>query len=181
MNLDLFKNSCEQIINKYPNDTRGQKYIKNWGHYLKEKRDIVRLLDLPKNSDVLDIGTGIGLLPLLLQRQDCEVDGTDIEDGIFKECCDLLDFNRFYLEIKPYIPMNLPRSYDVIIATRTVFDREFDYLSWDFFVKDALKHCDRLFLKTNEQNNIFPDKLQKYLSYPQITGKSYCLDISSEY
>jgi hypothetical protein len=81
---------------------------------------------------------------------------------------------RHMCEIKNKTPIVLPKHYDMITMTRTVFDREemegpekFDY---EFFLNDIFQYCDRIFWKTNYQNlkskKLFPESVQPFLWWP---------------
>ena len=73
--------------------------------------------------------------------------------------------------------MNLPRKYDMLVATRTVFDREcmppgfvFNYRYW---LDDCFKYVDKVFVKTNYQasGKGFQDYIRPFLFFPHGLGK----------
>ena len=72
---------------------------------------------------------------------------------MFIECCELIKLKRYELWVRPVQPMNLPRKYDMIVATRTEFDRQEGW-DWDYFLNDCFQYCDRVFFKLNEGGSI---------------------------
>jgi len=174
--LEEYKQQMQAVSACYGKFDRGQKYVLRWDHYLSEKQFVVGKCNLTGIHTALDIGTGVGMIPFLLQQKGIETHGTDLEDGMYKECCDVLGFKRFKLEIKPQQPMNLP-YYDLLIATRTEFDRQFQCGDdWIYFISDAMQYCKRLFLKLNiagKSPGCVPEWIkEKYMFYPKI-GKPY--------
>ena len=130
MKLEEYKEKMFEISNRYDKKYRGAKYVRRWDGFWNEKQ-LVADLSLAGRTDiksVLDIGTGVGMLPFIYQQRGLEVEGTDITEEItgkmFIECCELIKLKRFELWVKPNQPMNLTRHYDMIVATRTEFDRQ---------------------------------------------------------
>lgn len=159
MKLEEYKEKMFGISNRYDKKYRGAKYVRRWDDYWNEKQ-LVADLSLAGRTDiksVLDIGTGVGMLPFIYQQRGLEVEGTDITEEItgkmFIECCELIKLKRFELWVKPNQPMNLTRHYDMIVATRTEFDRQEGW-NWEFFITDCFKHCDRIWFKLNEGGSI---------------------------
>ena len=159
MKLEEYKEKMFEISNRYDKKQRGAKYVRRWDGFWNEKQ-LVADLSLAGRTDiksVLDIGTGVGMLPFIYQQRGLEVEGTDITEEItgkmFIECCELIKLKRFELWVKPNQPMNLTRHYDMIVATRTEFDRQEGW-NWEFFITDCFKHCDRIWFKLNEGGSI---------------------------
>lgn len=159
MDLLEYRQKMTDIVMRYGKKDRGAKYVRQWDDFWKEKQ-LVADLSLSGRSDiksVLDIGTGVGMLPFVYQQRGLEVEGTDITEDItgpiFKQCCDLIKMKRYELWIKSKTPMNLPRKYDMIVATRTEFDRQEDW-DWNYFLDDCFQYCDRVFFKLNEGGSI---------------------------
>ena len=176
----------------------GYKYSKNFWNYYNEKQFCVEHMDLANVNTVLDIGAGVGLLGVILEdinHLDITVEATDIGEtfggGMYQEIFAHMKTPRHMCEIKNRTPIILPKHYDMITMTRTVFDREemagmkegtyppasksedwippeqFDY---EFFLDDIFQYCDRIFWKTNYQSlknkNLFPKSVQPFLWWP---------------
>lgn len=159
MNLEQYKEEMWKISQRYAKKYRGAKYVKQWDKFWNEKQ-LVADLSLEGRDDiksVLDIGTGVGMLPFIYQQRGIEVEGTDITEDItgkmFIDCCNLINMKRFELWVRPNQPMNLSRHYDMIVATRTEFDRQEGW-NWKYFLDDCFKHCNRVFFKLNEGGSI---------------------------
>lgn len=179
MNNEIYKQKMFEIVSRYPKKFEGAKYIRKWDEFWEEKNNVVN--STPNLSNVrtaLDIGTGVGMLPYLLKEKGISVDATDLNDELtgklYTECCDLIDLKKFELIIKSNEPMSLKKSYDVIYATRTVFDRQENW-NWKFFIDDCFTHCETVHIKTNLKTNNFPDYIQPFLwkFKNQITGIPY--------
>ena len=174
--LEEYKNKMQEVAATYGKFDRGQKYVRKWDYYLKEKQFVLEKCNLEGIHTALDIGTGVGMIPFLLLQKGIKTAGTDLEDGMYKDCCDVLGFHRFQLEILPQQSMNIS-YYDLIIATRTEFDRQFTCESaWIYFLEDAMQSCKRLFLKLNCSGHT-PGHVpvwikEKYMFYPKL-GKPY--------
>jgi len=156
---EKYKQKMMEISMRYHKKYRGVKYVKRWDDFWKEKQLVVDLSLAGRNDikSVLDIGTGVGVLPYIYKQRGLEVEGTDITEDItgtmFTECCNLIGLKRYELWVKPKQPMNLPRNYDMIVATRTEFDRQ-EGFDWNYFLDDCFKHCNRVFFKLNEGGSI---------------------------
>lgn len=179
MTLDEYKQKLQEIAKKHSKFERGVKYINRWDYYLKEKQFILQQINFKNIKTALDIGTGIGVLPVLLQQKGIIAEGSDIDEEItgplFKECCDVAGFKRFSLCIKPQTAMNID-TYDLILASRTEFDRQFTCEEdWLFFIDDAMKHCKLLFLKLNtagKSPGCVPKWIKdQYMFWPRGQGK----------
>jgi len=163
-----------EILKRYPSDITGNKYIKNWDLYLKEKQLIVERANLQGVKTCIDIGTGVGVLPYLLKQQGINVEGTDVDENItgslFRECCELIQLTRHTLYIQNGVRTVLPKRYDMLFATRTSFDitceGDFD---WMYFVQNMFEYVDRIFVKMNRSTRKgikitdYPRQLQPYM------------------
>lgn len=179
MTPDDYKKTMQEIAKKYHKMHRGAKYINHWDWYWLEKTHIADTVNLDGISTALDIGTGIGMLAHVLRNKGIDVEGTDIDEEstgpLFKECCDSIGLVRHYLKIEPQVPMQIG-NYDLLIATRTEFDRQFSSeQDWTFFVDDAMKHCKRLFIKFNVTGKsappFAPESVKKYMWFARGLGK----------
>ncbi len=177
---DIQKRNWKDAEGNKLNDI-GYKYSKNFWNYYNEKQFCIEHMDLTDVNTVLDIGAGVGLLGVILENiehLDITVEATDIEEtfvgGMYQEIFAHMKTPRHMCEIKNKIPIVLPKHYDMITMTRTVFDREemkdlekFDY---EFFLNDIFQYCDRIFWKTNYQNlkskKLFPESVQPFLWWP---------------
>lgn len=167
MNDIEYKNKMFEIVSKYPKKFEGAKYIRKWDEFWIEKNNVVNSTpNLDNIKTALDIGTGVGMLPYLLKKRGITVDASDLDDALtgklYTECCDIINLKKFELDIKPNTPMNLKKTYDVIYATRTVFDRQEGW-SWKYFIDDCFNYSRIVHIKTNLKTNNFPDYLQPYL------------------
>ena len=147
-------------------------------------------MNLVDVKSVLDIGAGVGLLGVLLNYwYGIEVEATDVEDekgasgykNMYKKIFKHMKTPRHICEIKNGKPIKLPKKYDMITMTRTVFDREeleggydnkyphekFDY---EYFLNDIFQYCNRIFWKTNWQaianKKVFPKSIHPFLWWP---------------
>ena len=154
-----YKDKMWEIAKRYDKKARGSKYVRRWDRFWDEKQLVADLSLLEGNNikSVLDIGTGVGMLPFIYEQRGLEVEGTDITEDItgkmFIECCQLINLKRFELWVKPNQPMNLPRKYDMIVATRTEFDRQENW-DWKYFLDDCFNYCNRVFFKLNEGGSL---------------------------
>lgn len=162
-----YREALLNIAQAYPKRYRGAKYIRNWDRYYKEKLLLVDQMDLTDIESALDIGTGVGMLPYIFMTKKINVEGTDVTEDItgkmFAEACKVINLKRFELFVKPLTPMNLSKHYDLIVSTRTEFDRQ-EGFDWNYFVDDCFNHCNRIFIRTNLGNsrNPFPKNLQEF-------------------
>ena len=184
MDINEYKTKMFDIVNRYPKKDRGAKYVRHWDIHLHEKEYMVKkaeefgMLDNVKTA--IDVGTGVGMLPYLLMKKGIHVEGTDIEEEhtgpIYKQCCDLIDLKIHHMYVNNGQPMDFPGKYDLLIATRTVFDREClkpgELFDWKFFFNDVFQYVDKVFIKTNNAGSGkgYPDYLMKYLYNPGGEG-----------
>jgi len=167
MKLDVYRSRMFDVCKKYDKRARGAKYVRQWDDFYKEKIVISQICIDETIKSVLDIGTGVGMLPYILNQKGIEVDGTDITEDItgkmFIECCNVINLKRFELWVKPKQPLNLKRNYDLIVATRTEFERQ-EGFDWNFFVDDCFKYCNRVFIHTNQggKSNNFSERLKPF-------------------
>lgn len=164
-----------EIAMRYDKKYRGAKYVRRWDRFYNEKLAIIDHV-LSKNSFIksaLDIGTGVGMLPYILQQKNIKVEGTDIKEDItgtmFIECCQLINLPRYELYVIPGQSMNLPKQYDLIVSTRTEFDRQ-EGFDWNFFINDAFNFCNCLYIKTNVGSSAspFPESLKEFSMSPKF-------------
>lgn len=199
MNIEKFRKFLDELEVQTSRDEAGKivveegfKYSKNFWNYYNEKQFCIQHMDLDDVETVCDIGAGVGLLGVLLnQWYNIEVEATDVtatfDAGIFQQMFAKMRIARHLLEIKNKEPIVLPKHYDMITITRSVFDREelpggyknkypdelFDY---EYFLDDIFKHCNKLFWKTNWQSwatqKVFPESVQPFLWWPQKNRSS---------
>ena len=179
MNSIEYKQKMFEIAARYNKMHRGAKYVNHWDWYWLEKNYIAETVNLDGIKTVLDIGTGVGMLAYILKSKGLHVEGTDIDEDttglMFKECCNLIDMPRHYLKIEPQQPMQI-NNYDLIIATRTEFDRQFGCeKDWIYFVDDAMNHCKRLFIKFNKTSKgppaYAPESIKQFMWFGRGLGK----------
>ena len=82
MNTEQYKNKLFSIIQGFPKNDRGIKYIRKWDYYWSEKEYVVNKCNLTNVKSAIDIGTGVGMLPYMLMQKGIKVEGTDIEEEI---------------------------------------------------------------------------------------------------
>lgn len=199
MNIEKFRKFLDELEVQTSRDETGKivaeegyKYSKNFWNYYNEKQFCIQHMDLDDVETVCDIGAGVGLLGVLLnQWYNIEVEATDVtatfDAGIFQQMFAKMRMARHLLEIKNKEPIVLPKHYDMITITRSVFDREelpggyknkypdelFDY---EYFLDDIFKHCNKLFWKTNWQSwatqKVFPESVQPFLWWPEKNRSS---------
>ena len=146
--------------------TMGAKFMRGFPRYLEEKKAFVNLYDWSNIRSAIDIGTGIGLLPWLLMQKGIKVQATEITEeienlnGTYRKCCNAIGINLIPLYIHNNTPMRFPGHFDILVANRTVFDREClkpgEKFNWDFFVNDAFKYVNHIFIKTNSGSKTGP-------------------------
>jgi len=184
MNVSEYKAKLFDIVLKYNKFSRGAKYVRHWDIHFSEKEFIVERAKkygfLDNVNTAIDIGTGVGMLPYVLMQEGIHVEATDIEEEItgpiFRECCDLLELNVHHMYIYNNKPMKFPGNYDLLIASRTEFDREFltpgEQFNWQYFLDDAFQYVNKVFIKTNNAGSGkgYPKYLRKYLWNPQSEG-----------
>ena len=186
MTPEEYKSELTKICGHRKMDV-GAKYIRHWDQFWLEKNYCIDLMKernmLQGVNSILEVGAGIGMLGYLLKQEipglDFEHTDTDeyLNEPIYKGACDLLNSKRYSLYINDSQPMNLPRKYDMLVATRTVFDREcmppgvvFNYRYW---LDDCFKYVDKVFVKTNYQasGKGFQDYIRPFLFFPHGLGK----------
>ena len=179
MHLDEYKTKLFDVIRGRGKLERGVKYIRHWDHHWLEKNYVADTVNLDGITTALDVGTGVGVLAYVLQQKGVHVEGSDIDEEttgpIFKQCCDIIGMRRHYLKIEPQKPMQIG-NYDLFIATRTEFDRQFVTAEdWLYFINDAFKHFKRIFIKFNVASKSppphCPPELLKYMWLPRGLGK----------
>ena len=172
----IYKNKLFSIIQGFPKNDRGIKYIRKWDYYFEEKKYVLEKCNLTNVKTAIDIGTGVGMLPYLLQKKGISVEGTDIDEEttgpIFKKCCDVINLKVHELYINNNEHMKFPGKYDLFIATRTEFDREAlkpgELFNWEFFFNDVFQYVNQVFIKTNNAGSGkgYPMWMRKYLWNP---------------
>ena len=70
MNLTEYKQKMIGISKKYDKKYRGAKYVRCWDDYWNEKQLVadLSLSGKPDIKSVLDIGTGVGMLPFIYRH-----------------------------------------------------------------------------------------------------------------
>ncbi len=199
MNIEKFRKFLDELEVQTSRDETGKivaeegfKYSKNFWNYYNEKQFCIQHMDLEDVKTVCDIGAGVGLLGVLLNYwYDIEVEATDVKStfdgGLYQQMFAKMRVSRHLLEIKNKKPIVLPKHYDMITITRSVFDREelpngyknkypdelFDY---EYFLDDIFKHCNKLFWKTNWQSwatqKVFPESVRPFLWWPEKNRSS---------
>ena len=194
MNIEKFRKFLDELeVRTYRDETgktvgeEGYKYSKNFWNYYNEKQFCIQHMDLENVKSVCDIGAGVGLLGVLLNYwYGIEVEATDVEKtfdgGLYQQMFAKMRTPRHLLEIKNKKSIVLPKQYDMITITRSVFDREelpggyenkypdelFDY---EYFLDDIFQYCDKLFWKTNWQSwatqKVFPESVRPFLWWPE--------------
>ncbi len=194
MNIEKFRKFLDELEVKSKRDETGKtiyeegyKYSKNFWNYYNEKQFCIQHMDIENVKTVCDIGAGVGLLGVLLNYwYDIEVEATDVKStfdgGLYQQMFAKMKTPRHLLEIKNKKPIVLPKNYDMITITRSVFDREelpggyenkypdelFDY---EYFINEIFKYTSRLFWKTNwgsiANKKVFPESVQPFLWWPE--------------
>ena len=189
MDLTQYKEQMTDIAMQTGKFVRGAKYVRQWDKHFSEKEYMVKKAEefgmLTDVKTAIDIGTGVGMLPYVLMQKGIHVEATDIEEEVtgpmFKKCCDLINLKRHHLYIYNGKPMDFPGKYDLFIASRTEFDREFlepgETFDYIFFLNDVFQYVDKVFIKTNNAGSGkgYPDWLVPYLYNPggEGVGKPY--------
>ena len=129
--------------------------------------NFLKLKDSPPLS-ILDVGAGPGLFLKLCLVHGHNVYGTEVPEIINSPVSDLYkhyNIDLFELVIKKSEKIVLPKQYDIIVASRTVFDEEDgyyksdDWIEWKNQMFEHLNSNGKLFLKTNLKffkNSIIP-------------------------
>ena len=182
MNNEEYRSTLLEISKRHGKKVPGAKYIHKWDMYMLEKQFCVDNMNFEGVNSVLEIGCGMGMLAYLIREQKgiTDIELTDVDEffdhtdkgGLYKDCCDVLGLKRFVMYVNMNEPMKLDRQYDMIVATRTVFDREClepgTIFNYEYWFDDCFKYCKRVFVKTNFAGGgkSFPDYLRPYLWWP---------------
>tara|TARA_B110000285_G_C14821971_1_gene466959 strand:+ start:57 stop:683 length:627 start_codon:yes stop_codon:yes gene_type:complete len=139
--------------------TDGAKIIRGFSKYYDEKQQFVKNYNWQHITTAIDIGTGIGILPWMLMQKGISVEATEIDyelkkpNGTYKKCCSAIDLKVHSMYVNNNVPMNFPGKYDILVANRTMFDREAlapgEIFNWKFFLNDAFQYVDHVYIKTN--------------------------------
>lgn len=199
MNIEKFRKFLDELeVQSWRDETgkvvfeEGFKYSKNFWNYHNEKQFCIQHMDLEDVKTVCDIGAGVGLLGVLLNYwHDIEVEATDVkatfDGGLYQQMFAKMGTPRHLLEIENKKLIVLPKHYDMITITRSVFDREelegggenkypLEQFDYEFFLNDIFQYCDRIFWKTNYQSlkskNLFPKSVQPFLWWPEKNRSS---------
>jgi len=164
MTLDTYYQKLQQLAQSHSSHEEGHKYIERWDYYLGEKQYVLDCLDLDNVKTALEIGSGLGVLAFLLQQHGIEVETSDCDaDGnsknLYNEAIGLLGTTHHNIKITAQTPLSLNKKYDLIVATRTVFDRDWTESDYNYFIEDAMKYTKQLLVKTNYNSCRF-DSLQ---------------------
>jgi len=188
MNTNEYKEKMFKIIEGYPKQHRGVKYIRNWDTHWSEKNYYVDKIDWSHIKTALDVGTGVGMTPFILQQKGIDVEGSDIPEAleiedVFRKCCDLIKLKRHPVTILNNKPTVWPKEYDILLAQRTEFDREAlpkgERFNWMYFLEDVFKNFNEVYIKCNASGKACPGRdtpLDPYFFNPRITeglGKPY--------
>ena len=163
MQVEEYRAKLLDISKKHGKKVPGAKYIHKWDMYMLEKQFCVDNMNFDGVNSVLEIGCGMGMLAYLIKEQKgiSDIELTDVDEffdhtdkgGLYKDCCDVLGLKRFVMYVNMNEPMKLDRQYDMIVATRTVFDREClepgTIFNYEYWLDDCFKYCKRVFVKTN--------------------------------
>lgn len=146
--------------------TDGAKILRGWPRYMDEKRKFVERYDWTGIKTAIDIGTGIGFLPWLLMEKGIKVEATEIDyelskpDGTYKKCTDAMGLKVHSMYIFNNKAMNFPGKYDILVANRTMFDKDTlprgERFNWEFFLKDAFQYVDKIYIKSNHGSKRYP-------------------------
>ena len=145
-----------------------RKYIENYWLYVAEKMHAIEHAELSPNSQCLDISTGLGLLPFMLENMGHTCDATDVsshEEDLDPDVTkhgqnhqDAFSIMRTvhhtfidHLNVKPKEYITLPKKYDCIFSMRIVWDSQFSFNdgSYEFFINNMLDFSDKLVLSWN--------------------------------
>jgi len=95
----------------------------------------------------------------MLMQKGISVEATEIDyelkkpNGTYKKCCSAIDLKVHSMYVNNNVPMNFPGKYDILVANRTMFDREAlalgEIFNWKFFLNDAFQYVDHVYIKTN--------------------------------
>lgn len=174
--LENIKQSYLDIYNKYPDiqNSLVSKYFRDIDDYLREKSYVIDQANLAPNSHCLDISTGVGLLPVILQSQGHTCDCTDIDSfeldkdpqsgnqNLYKLIRTSMGINYKHLAIERQVPAELSTEYDCIFSTRIVFSKGWKDHDYEFFINDMLNYTPKCVFKWNiseEHATTIPDIL----------------------
>lgn len=184
-------------VRKEEGDIPGLKYIEKWNHFESEKDEIVRLCGLDKSTGkrVLDIGTGMGFLAKKIMdlghkvlTTDCELP-IDHNHSLYRRSRDMLNVECIDDAVKAYIPMKIPGKFDVIVASRTVFDRGSDETDgrhwkikeWKYWLNDVANHLTDegfVYLKPNSVLSGIPSEMHNFILKQANSTKAVSLKIT---
>jgi 2-polyprenyl-3-methyl-5-hydroxy-6-metoxy-1,4-benzoquinol methylase len=166
-NLDIYKNEIKQNIdikalmkikNKYPEINH--KYFDYEYEILYKLNLAINYLHLDNmlTQKILDIGTGFGWFPLVMQSFGHLVKCSDIpssynnESMMYEEVLKCLGLQKdFSFFVKPLTKIPDVGKYDIITATGVIFHYKWEIKEWEFFLNDIFLHCNSMFyLHLNE-------------------------------
>ena len=174
--------------NKAIVNSSARKYCYNYWVYVAEKMHTIECANLKPHSYCLDISTGPGLLPYILNNMGHTCDATDIGDPK-----DDLDYdvitdkdneqqNAFVvmrqvhnvelaknLSIDPEKYINFDKKYDCIFSTRIVWDSGLDSQAYKSIINNFLDYADKVVMSWNMDGiHDVPQVLQPYVSQSQF-------------
>jgi hypothetical protein len=164
MTIGDYYQQLQELAATHEPHEEGHKYVDRWDYYLSEKQYVLDCIDLTKVNTALEIGSGLGVLAFLLQQHginvetsDCDADGNS--KNLYNAAIKLLGTTHHNIKITAQTPLSLNKKYDLIVATRTVFDRDWTEADYNYFIADAMKYTNQLLVKTNYNSCRF-DNLQ---------------------
>lgn len=145
---------------KYP-DAGWRKYL-DFEEYVPFTIGVCRRLELPGAAPlrILDIGCGTGLFLYCARHFGHDAVGIDIENELMAEMAERFDVDRRIAPVRPFAPIGIDGSFDLITCMGTQFDRvrteqgrqKWGCEEWHFFLADLERHLSptgRLFLRIN--------------------------------
>ena len=185
------------------NPDTGFKYLNDWSIYTWEKLCAIQVAELKPTDTCIDISTGIGLLPAILERMGHVCDCTDnmVEEynldrqwqyAEFEQMREVLGIRPVHLNLNtesenfewPKLPFT--RRYDVMFCTRPVFERIWNSEQEGFcdFIEWCWQYADRVVVVWNYK---WDGKSNKYIVrwfrqfMPKLQPSTSCVCVYDKY
>ena len=141
----------------------GNKYVLNQNRYFNEKLACFNELGLKEKIRYLDIGTGVGFLPMIFNACGHSGECVDIDTNpFFNDAVKILNVNRTVHKVEAFKPFyKFEEKFDVIISTRITFNNHarselWGEEEWRYFIRDLQKSLNcggfiRLFCNGNDK------------------------------
>lgn len=124
------------------------KYIEDFETRCRDSQKVYQLINPKKQSSVLDIGTGTGLLPYIFKENGHVVHTFDISNcsKVFTKSCEILGVEKKDFTIKAFTKLlNLNKKFDIVVAKLICFNNHkqldlWQRSEWLYFLEDIYQN-----------------------------------------